>query len=467
MLSRESSASASRLPLALLIFFMVAASLSGGSNRGDVITVVVVRLAAVLCLGAAIIYLPRKQIRDVRTLAFLLGALWIWILIQLIPLPPFIWTALPGRTRLASTADTIGMTQPWMSISIIPTRTLNSLLSLLVPTAVLALVAWLPRSTWIIQSRIILVIGLLSAILALIQISSSVDAVWYIYNVHQKGGAVGFFANRNHQAVLLATMLPILALQTIWAVRTRSPVLVYLSASLAISGFFLVLIFVTGSRAGLIVSGISMCATLVMIIQVMKKAKISRRLVALSAGFIIIIGAILVGILFSSRSLSLARLTKTDIGDEQRVLVMEPIARLIRENMPFGTGFGTFDPAFQAIEPYSQLYRTYLNHAHSDPLEFISDGGAPAAIILFLFAFWWTKTTFVLWSSAKFGNAARAANIVTGLFMIASAVDYPLRTPLAAAIFALMLGWMSIAAKDDRTFDGDAEDSGYSHRGRR
>ena len=467
MLSRESSTSASRLALALLIFLMAAASLSGGSNRGDALIVILVRLAAVLCLGAAIVYLPRRQIRYVRTLAFLLAAWWIWILIQLIPLPPFIWTALPGRTRLAVTADAIGTAQPWMSISIIPTRTLNSLLSLLVPTAVLTLVAWLPRSTWGIQSRIILIIGLLSAILALMQISSSVDAVWYIYNVRQKGGAVGFFANRNHQAVLLATMFPILALPTIWAVRARSRVPIYFFASLSISGFFLILIFVTGSRAGLIVSGISLCATLVMIIPVIKKVKISRQLLALSAGLVLATGAILVSILFSSRSLSLARLTKTEIADEQRVLVIEPIARLIRENMPFGTGFGTFDPAFRAIEPYSQLYRTYLNHAHSDPLEFISDGGAPAVIILFLFAFWWAKTTFVLWSSAKFGNAARAASIVTGLFMIASAVDYPLRTPLAAAIFTLMLGWMSIAATDDRNFDGDAEDSGSSHRGRR
>jgi len=458
MISNDPSARAVRLPLALLMLLIITAAISGGLNRGDVIIVMVVRLMAVICLAAAIVKLSTARLQGVRIPLALLALLAIWMVLQLVPLPPSIWTTLPGRERLASAANTVGMPQPWMAISIVPMRTLNSLLALLIPAAALVMTAWLPKETWMTQIRIIVAVGVVSAVLALVQISGSPDSSWYLYNVRQKGGAVGLFANRNHQAVLLATMFPMLAVLGVRAARVRGRGLAVALSCMAIAIFLLPLIFITGSRGGLVVAAVSLIATMALVWPFMRKLQLSRKWLAVGGGLVAIVALGLVATLLSDRSLAMKRLTETDVGEEQRVLVVEPIVRLIRENLPIGTGFGTFDPAFRAIEPYSQLFRTYLNHAHSDPLEFVSDGGVPAACILLAFVFWWLKTTFTIWARPRVGDTARMATIVTALLMISSLVDYPLRTPLAAMIFALLIGWMSRAVANHDAADIDVID---------
>jgi hypothetical protein len=458
MISNEPSANAVRLPFMLLIGLLLAAALSGGSNRGDILAVMLVRLAAVLCLGVAIARLPRGQLRDITLPLSLLAALAIWIVLQCVPLPPAIWTVLPGRKRLAETALAIGIAQPWMSISIVPLRTLNSLLSLLAPAAALVLVAWLPRATWGIQMRILVGVGLVSGILAIIQLSGPIDSHWYLYDVRQKGGAVGLFANRNHQAALLAIMFPMLAVIGLRAARASKGGLAVLLSSVAIGVFLLPLIFITGSRGGLLLSAASLVATAALVLPRLLTLRIPRWWFAAGAAGLVVMAAGLAVILLSDRSLAMQRLTATDVGEEQRVLVIAPVLQLITDNLPVGTGFGTFDPAFRAAEPYSQLYRTYLNHAHSDPLEFLSDGGVPAGLILLVFLLWWGRTSLVIWMRSKAGDVARMASIGTALLMLASLVDYPLRTPLAATVFAILVGWMAKAAYGADMVDGDMID---------
>jgi len=461
MIYNNPSARARQLPLVLMVLLILAAAITGGSNRGDVMAVILVRLVAILCLGAAIARPPREQLRDLRTPLALLALLAIWVLLQLVPLPPAIWTILPGRERLAETARVVGMPQPWMSISIVPLRTFNSLLSLLVPGAALVMVAWLPRSTWTIQLRILIGIGLVSAVLALVQISGPTDSVWYLYDSDQKGGAVGLFANRNHQAVFLASMFPMLTVLGMHSVRVRGRGLAIMLSCAAAALFLLPLIFITGSRGGLLISAVSLIATFALIWPFVRRLKVQRWWLALAGGVIAIVALALLAILLGDRSLAMQRLSGTDVAEEQRLLVVGPILQLARENLPFGTGFGTFDPAFRAIEPYSQLFRTYLNHAHSDPLEVLSDGGLPAVFVLLAFLLWWAKTTLTIWKRARIGDFPRAASIVTALLMIASLVDYPLRTPLAATIFAILVGWMAKA-----TANGDAVDDGVIEQGK-
>lgn len=437
-----------RLPFLLFVGLVLAAALSGGSNRGDIMIVMVVRLVAVSCLGAAILLMPYDKLRAVRIPLAILAALAAWMAIQLVPLPPSIWTALPGRERLAAAATAAGMPQPWMPISIVRMRTLESLLALLPPAAALVMVAWLPRRTWLVQAGMLAVVGVASGLLALVQLAGPLESQWYIYANSQKGGAAGFFANRNHQVAFLACMFPLLAAISMQALRRGKRGGVAALSSLAVMLFFLPLIFITGSRAGLVLAPAALAATALLVWPLIRGARWPRWWRFAAAGGALVVAAATTAILLSARSLSLQRWFATNIGEEQRVLVVEPIIRLIRQNLPFGTGFGTFDPAFRAIEPYAQLFRTYLNHAHSDPLEFLSDGGLPAGLILLAFLIWWGKSTFFIWFRVRDGEIARAATIATALLMLASLVDYPLRTPLAATLFAILIAWMARAVSE-------------------
>jgi O-antigen ligase len=463
MLLKDLFARHTRRPVALFALLLVAAAMTGGSNRADVLSITVVRLAALLAMAGAIAWMPPVRTASVKPPLLMLGVLAGWMTLQLVPLPPAVWTALPGRERLAATAVALGEPQPWMSISIVPLRTLGSLLSLSVPAAALLLVAWLPRPSRPVQIAALIAVGLLSGLLAIVQLSGAEDSAWYFYDVRQKGGAVGFFANRNHQAALLGCMFPMLAALGIATVRrpgrdrkSRDRDLVVIVSCIAAALFILPLIFITGSRAGLALVPVSLAGTALLVGLSMRGVRLPRRWLFGIVGAAVLVGGGLLAALFSGRALSMQRLVATDVGEERRVRIVDPILDLVRQNLPVGSGYGTFDPAFRALEPYSQLYRTYLNHAHSDPLEFVSDGGLPAAAILLAFLLWWLRAAFLVWFRRD-DAIARAASIGSALLMLASLVDYPMRTPLGMAVFAMFVGWMALEVHRGSTIDETVE----------
>ena len=79
-------------------------------------------------------------------------------LVQLVPLPPQIWTLLPNRELAAATFDLLGREAPWLPLSISPRATWLAVLSLLPPCAVfLSIVALGYRQRR--QSLIVLAVG--------------------------------------------------------------------------------------------------------------------------------------------------------------------------------------------------------------------------------------------------------------------------------------------------------------------
>lgn len=445
ILSKIPMERSARLPLALLFLLLAAAAIFGGSNRGDVIVLLGVRLAAVLSIGSALALMPLHRLHSVKLPLLLLAALAIWMVLQIIPLPPGVWTALPGRERLASTAVAANIPQPWMPISIVPTKTLNSLLSLLVPLAGIVLVAWLPARYLYAQIYLVVLLGGASGVLALMQIAGSVDSLWHMYGVTRDSGAAGFFANRNHQAAFMACLLPMLATIAVHAMQSGKHAVVATTTCGTFAVFLLPLVFITGSRAGLVLLPISIFATAAILWPTLRSVKLSRRQLVAGVVALLTISGAIITVLLGSRSLALHRLATTQFFDERRMRVIEPTIQLIKQNFPIGTGFGTFDSAYRAVEPHSELYPTFLNHVHSEPFEILSDGGLPAFAGLIIFVLWWGRTSYTVWLVQRGARPAKMASVMTGLWLIASLVDYPLRTPLGALVFAMSVSWMAKA----------------------
>ena len=67
---------------------------------------------------------------------FLIFAVVLVPVLQLVPLPPQVWTILPGRAEVAEAYKAAGMSLPFLPISLEPLTTLRSLLSLLPAIAV-------------------------------------------------------------------------------------------------------------------------------------------------------------------------------------------------------------------------------------------------------------------------------------------------------------------------------------------
>jgi hypothetical protein len=160
-----------------------------------------------------------------------------------------------------------------------------------------------------------------------------------------------------------------------------------------------------------------------------------------------LVGATLVG-LFASTAI-IARF-QTPMRADLRQQAMPAIERAAEAYLPFGSGLGSFDRAYQMSEPIGAVSSVYLNHAHDDLLELWLETGVFGAFLVGAFLIWWVWVTLGLWRSGRypFGDGVRAAaSLVIGLLLAHSLVDYPLRTTAMAVIFGLACG--ILAAPDD------------------
>jgi O-antigen ligase len=126
--------------------------------------------------------------------------------------------------------------------------------------------------------------------------------------------------------------------------------------------------------------------------------------------------------------------------DETRVAALGPMLQAARAFLPFGAGFGTFQPVYEHFEPDSLLSTIYLNQAHNEPVQLAIEGGLPALLLLLLFLAWWGRA--ILQAVRPRESAARRAMgmamaAATFILMLSSLVDYPLRTPLLSGLFAI------------------------------
>lgn len=118
---------------------------------------------------------------------------------------------------------------------------------------------------------------------------------------------------------------------------------------------------------------------------------------------------------------------------------------MLRDFMPIGSGFGSFDPVFRMYEPDELLHPGYFNHAHNDWLELALTGGLPALLLLAAFILWagWRLYSSFRTPASDPALRVRSGGLVLLVLAGASVSDYPLRTPILAALLALACAWLA------------------------
>jgi O-antigen ligase len=434
---------ASTLSFWLLIAFLAILWVAGGASRADVLGQAVVRFSAWSIIVVAILALPRVDWRAVREPAIILGAAALLVALQLVPLPPAIWTELPGRALFMEAPVLTGTEQPWRPLSISPSGTTNALASLIVPATVLLLTANLTREQhWQIAIFMLGLVGA-GAILGVLQFSGA-NFDNPLINI-PAGSVAGNFANRNHFALFLAIGC---ALALTWAFRDETP------PWKAVAAFGLIVIFTltilaTGSRSGVIVGVAGVILTfLVFRRRAGQQLKAIPRKIAvpvLVAGVATVIGAIWLSVGLD-RAVSVNRATMLEGEDDLRAQIWPIVLDMIQRYFPAGTGFGTFDPVFRIGEPDNLLNPQYINLAHNDWLQIVMEGGLIGLVLLAAALVWSALRSFQAWTSsgrpAGFELLAKAGSILVILVLAASVSDYPARTPLVMALLSLAAVWL-------------------------
>jgi O-antigen ligase len=429
--------------LLILAFLGAALAIAGGASRFDEDQQAIVRLAAVLALGASFWSLDFKPLTERPALMLGAAAAYLLVLCQLIPLPPQLWEALPGHDLYAAIAMQVGAVG-WRPLSLTPDLTLNALYALLPATAAAVAALYLDGRQRIWLARGVVAIACASAVVGLSQVTGGESGL-RLYRVTSEDAPVGLLANRNHQAAFLSCALALTGALIGLRRRDVSDPRIGLAAGLGVAALLALAVLSTGSRMGLLLVCLGALGGL-WAYKASGRRLLPRRPVlrlVLAVGTL----ALLAGVMLAAvRSGAVDRLAHTNRVSETRAAMVEPLLTTARAFMPLGSGFGSFETVFRRFEPDSLLSTIYMNQAHNEPLQLAIEGGVPALVLLAGFILWWGRTSMRI-----LGRGVRALSVAwvasTVILMASSLVDYPLRTPLLSSLFAVACVEMARAAK--------------------
>lgn len=429
-----------RLSPALLLFLLLLGTLwvAGGASHADVTGQVVTRTATWLILVLAILCGVRPMGRSTGPVFWLVLATMLLVLLQLVPLPPGLWTALPGREFLLSAPLSQETWRPW---SLTPSTTINAASSLIVPVVTLYLVSAMPQEERAWLPAIMLGAIFLSMLVGLLQFSGFMIDNPFINDT--RGSVGGTFANRNHFALFLAMgclIAPVWAFAGKQNARWRAPV------ALAFMTLFALIILATGSRAGILTGLLALALGLALCWHNVRRALHGAPRWVFPTLIAAIIGVIALFILVSiaaDRAESVRRAFEIDPGQDMRTRGLPTVLSMIAAYFPAGAGFGGFDPIFRLHEPFQLLKPTYFNHAHNDFLEIVLDGGLPALLLMLVAIGWYGMASMRAWrGSGRHSVLPKLGSAILFLVFVASAFDYPARTPMMMAMIVIAGLWL-------------------------
>ena len=421
---------------------VAAAAVLGGASRENPLRLAIVELCALPLVAVAIRRMAhggyRRQDTTVTAALIVLGLVIAVPLLQLIPLPPRLWTLFPGQAPRLEALSLAHLAQPWLSMSLAPAETAGMALALIPPAAIfLATLSFTTDQTrrlawlWI-------ALALAGLLLGLAQIAAPAGSPAYPYRTTNLGSLVGLFANRNHEAGFLLALAPFAAALASPAARRRG-----VGPGRAAPGLFIVFsvvaLGVIHSRAGVLLAGPAVLLALAVLWRGDGGRRGWRPVVAIGIAVILAGGAVAA----FGRMPILARFGPHTAG-ELRFEAWPYVAAAARSFQPLGSGLGSFDRVFQAVEPLNLVAVTYFNHAHNDYLELWLETGWIGAAILGVFILWLAGSSYRAW---RWGDGpARAASAAIVLMMAESMVDYPLRTETLMVLFAFCCGLLATGA---------------------
>lgn len=438
----------------LLLFCLAACTVTaclflGGGTRAGFMSDVVIEVIAIPLLLCALWNISDVGAgRPARWAATFCLAIALVPLLQLVPLPPGVWTALPHRDAVTAAFELIGRDLPWVPLSVSPGATWLSALSLLPPLAVFLGTLSLDHRERRRLSLIVLASGLLGVLVGLMQVAQGPSSALRFFEFTNPTEAVGFFANRNHFAALLYSLA---LLAAAWAVdasfafsaarrRKNDPAGPFARLVAALSALVILVAaaVMARSRAGLTLTIVSLLGAFALGVA-------DRRGASELRPSRIILGATALAVIFAAQFGAYRALDRfaSDPLTDARLTFARVTIDAAKAYMPFGSGLGTFVPVYATFETSADaLVDSYANRAHNDVLELWLETGVVGLVLEALFAAWFLRRTIGIWRRPCPGTGgidramARAATLIIALLAAHSLVDYPLRTSAMAAVFA-------------------------------
>lgn len=295
--------------------------------------------------------------------------------------------------------------------------------------------------------RAIFILGFAAALLGIIQKLSQAAKVFWLYEVIVDGrpftAFFSTFINPNHFAsfigmvilLLLGRFLYLNARYSMGGEKRHQEEKMFLLFTLVVASAAL---FMSLSRGGSVIFTLSVFIFYQFILGG-KKKKRSGVLIAL---FTVSTVLMLLWIGLESILAELSTLLKPseDVSLSSRLIVWQAsLGGLFLKHPLLGTGLGTFQHVFPAVQPDS-VYG-FWRHAHNDWLEFLLETGAAGVALVLSSLFLFLREVWPIRSNAsdpyiKYNGAGALAAIIYMLMM--ELYDFPLRTTGCAVYFVVI-----------------------------
>lgn len=430
------------------MLFALALLLGGGSLRFPLTRMIVELAASAALVGYAVRGWRAPVDRWTAGVMALLLLAMLVPLIQVIPLPPSVWTGLPGRDAAAKVIEYTGLAPRWMPISLQPDATRLAAAYLLVPIALFVATVHATAAQRLVYGWVIVAMALLGAMLGLLQAGGSES--FYFYNVGRYTASTGFFANKNHYADLLLVGMLLIAGLT----RTGRRFDLLSPSPLVAAGMIVVLVLAlpsANSRMALALLPVALLPAAVLLTP-SRYYRLSVRNAAIGVGVIVALLAA------AATSGVVTRLIDRFGGEpDMRFTFWPDVLTAINTYQPVGSGLGSFIKIFQRHESMTTLHFTYVFHAHNDFLEVVLEAGWLGAVLLVLGVLLlllgsWRVLRRAAWGRFTPMHVAAVCGIV--VLLAHSLVDYPLRTLSMASVLAFLAACLAPAMPDKRIGEG-------------
>lgn len=354
--------------------------------------------------------------------------------IQLIPLPPGMWQALPGQHLRAEILTTFGLGDRWLPLSVSPAETAYSAVIALCMFGLFVACLSLPTPQMRKLVWCMAIVMLIGVLIGLFQLASS-GSSFNFHRVSHRGLLIGFFANKNHMGLMIACLVPVLYALTEPRHEDNPGAFAFIVIGWVLA---LSLAVATNSRAGL---GLTLFAIAALTFRRFPQAR--GRVALVGGGILVALGIIVatvpaIGDLFERVG---------DAKEDLRVNLVDQAMPLVGQYGLTGSGLGSFAQIYAPTEKLEWVTPQYVNHVHNDFIQLVIEAGVFGVALLVLWAAalvvamrGFPKQATLRPGSDKDSPAfAWLGFIIVILFAAHSVVDYPIRRVAALAILVIAL----------------------------
>lgn len=401
--------------------------LFGGNMPVDPLLFAVLAFSGTVLL---VLVLANDGVQSWRSLPWIARAMLLFFclvpLLQLVPLPPSVWQALPGRELAAATLGAAGRGGEWRPLTVSIEPTLRSLLVMVWLVALLLALLQLSRAELRRAFGLVFLLGLFSVAIGIVQVVSGTTTLQF-YDDQQSLVLTGLFANKNHAGLFIA-MTFLAGYAALYGEQgwNRERLALVVPGGLIL----FVALLATFSRAGLVFGLLAI--VFLVLISADWRPKGKARILAVA---LLLVGIALFAALTSTdlASRSLARFGGVE-GD-LRWSIWQWSWPLVPTYFPVGSGVGTFTAVFPPHEQLAWVKPTMVNHVHNDYVEQLLEIGIAAPVGWLLIVAALVLPVRIAWAerTRPSGRLALIGAAMLLLVAIHSAIDYPLRRPAIPA----------------------------------